>query len=134
MDIIEFRWICFKSKKSPHYIFKTKILTINLGRSNVTGINSFNRCKGLDDSYFPGLRSRNHSSERFSTWVFEEVVDVSLISEVHSRSLLRWRWGKQERRKGNADKGIWTKCCRMLEMIRCPCHGAVTEVLGENGK
>ena len=46
-------WVCITSNKSRP--------------SNVTGMNSFNRCKGLDDSYFPGLASHNHISERLST-------------------------------------------------------------------
>lgn len=107
---------------------------MNLRPSNVIGMNSFNRCKGLDDSYFPGLGSNNHISERFSTWSVwrsgGRVTDlwgpfwVSFKAEV----------GQIGERQGNADKEIWTKCCRMLEMIRCPCHGAVAEVQGESGK
>ena len=125
-------------KKCPHVcvcVNVYKFLAINLGPSNVIGMNSLNRCKGLDDRYFPGRGFHNHISERFSTWSVwrsgGRVTDlwgpfwVSLKVEVGQIG---------EEKKGNADKGIWTKCCRMLEMIRCPCQGAVTEVQGEKGK
>lgn len=87
-------------------MFNISPLIINIRASNAIGMKSFNRCKCPDDSYFPGLGSTITSLKDFLHEVFEEVVDVSLISMLHSWSPLRRRWGKYEGRKGNADKGI----------------------------
>lgn len=107
---------CRESKSFPK--FKNKIQQQNRGKAVSLGWNSFDRCKGLADSYFPDLQLSSPAPEWFPTWSVWRNGQCVTDLQGPPPGLLQG-WGR-DRRKGGADNGIWTKLCHILDVIRSP--------------